>query len=111
MPTKPPRVCNRCRKPAPSGRRCPCTPAWSGRNGYTGSGSTRRWRTLRDTKLHTDPLCEARGCTALADEVDHIEPVGAGGDRYDWENLQSLCHPCHQAKTAREAATARAETG
>ncbi|MFD3431145.1 HNH endonuclease [Nocardia fluminea] len=110
MPTRPPRVCNKCRRPAPSNQRCPCTPAWSGRNGYTGSGSTRRWRTIRAAKLEEQPICEANGCRALAVEVDHITPVGANGDRYDWANLQSLCHPHHQAKTSAEAAAARRPT-
>ncbi|MET9286490.1 HNH endonuclease [Nocardia beijingensis] len=52
-------------------------------------------------------MCEAPGCTRLADEVDHIESVGAGGERYDPANLQSLCHDCHQAKTAAEAKAAQ----
>ncbi|WP_425303006.1 HNH endonuclease [Nocardia otitidiscaviarum] len=33
--------------------------------------------------------------------------MGAGGDRYDWSNLQSLCRPCHQAKTVRDCSAAR----
>ncbi|MFD9551728.1 HNH endonuclease signature motif containing protein [Nocardia salmonicida] len=93
--------------PRTIGGRCSCTPAWSGSNGYTGSGSTRKWRELREAKLASDPICEASGCTRLAIEVDHVEPVGTGGERYDPSNLQSLCHTCHQAKTAQEAATAR----
>ncbi len=105
MPHRPPRVCNRCRRSVPAGARCSCRPAWSGRNGYTGSGSTRRWRKLRAAKLAADPMCEARGCRALAVEVDHIVNVGSGGDRYDWANLQSLCRICHAAKTASEART------
>ncbi|WP_280265356.1 HNH endonuclease [Nocardia wallacei] len=107
MPTRPPRLCNKCRRPAPSGRRCICTPAWTGTNRYTGSGSTRRWRNLRAAKLKDQPICEHPGCSALASEVDHIEPVGTGGDRYDWTNLQSLCHTHHAEKTAAEALAAR----
>ena len=111
MPARPPRVCNRCRKPAPSGRRCPCTPAWQGRSKYTGSGSTRRWRALRDAKLQADPICEHPGCPALAVEVDHIVNVGSGGTRYDWANLQSLCRAHHDEKTAGESRRARAPQG
>ncbi|WP_280393203.1 HNH endonuclease [Nocardia wallacei] len=107
MPHRPLRVCSHCRRAVPSGRRCPCRPAWLGTNGYTGSGSTRRWRNLREAKLKDQPVCEHRGCAALASEVDHIEPVGAGGDRYDWANLQSLCHAHHAEKTAAEARAAR----
>lgn len=109
MPVRPPRVCNKCRKTVPARQRCPCTPAWnSNRNDYTGSGSTRRWRTTRAAKLDADPLCEWRRCRRLATEVDHIKPVSQGGDRYDWANLQSLCHPHHELKTLLEAAAARA---
>ncbi|WP_282777443.1 MULTISPECIES: HNH endonuclease signature motif containing protein [unclassified Nocardia] len=72
-----------------------------------GSGSTRRWRTLREAKLATDPICERPGCVALADEVYHIEPVGAGGERYDWANLQSLWRPCHLTKSLDESRAAR----
>ena len=39
---------------------------------------------------------------AAADEVDHIKPIAEGGDHYDLGNLQSICRPCHAAKTARE---------
>ncbi len=42
-------------------------------------------------------------------ECDHIVPREQGGSN-DESNLQSLCVPCHQAKTAREA-EARARGG
>lgn len=108
MPTRPPRVCNRCRKAVPGGRRCPCTPAWSSRtNAYTGSGSTRRWRKVRADKLAADPVCQRPGCHRLAVEVDHIIRVSRGGDRYDPANLQSLCLEHHQDKTLVEARDAK----
>ncbi|WP_084211107.1 HNH endonuclease signature motif containing protein [Pseudonocardia acaciae] len=109
MPTRPPRVCPRCRRPV-SGR-CPtCQPSpsgWAARPSKAWiNGSTRRWRRLRAAKLADQPLCEQ--CGALAHEVDHITSLGEGGDRYDWTNLQSLCTPCHQAKTLAESARALA---
>lgn len=109
MPSRTPRVCNRCRRAIPAQGRCTCLPAkqWQGRNGYTGTGSTRRWRTLRASKLHANPICEESGCKRLATEVDHIVRVGAGGQRYAWSNLQSLCTPHHKAKTQAEATAAR----
>jgi len=40
-------------------------------------------------------------------EVDHVVPLVDGGS-HDLDNLQTLCTPCHRAKTAEEA-RARAE--
>lgn len=47
--------------------------------------------------------CQRSGRVSVAAEVDHIVPLHQGGAD-DETNLQSLCAPCHQAKTAREAA-------
>lgn len=65
---------------------------------------------MRAAKLRADPICEQPGCRALATEVDHIQGVGDGGERYDWTNLQSLCTPCHERKTLAEAQAARRKT-
>lgn len=64
--------------------------------GYSG-----QWRKLRNRRLDDEPLC--RHCTegglvSQAVEVDHIKPKALGG-LDEWENTQSLCKPCHQAKT------------
>ncbi len=32
-------------------------------------------------------------------EVDHIREIAAGGPSLDYRNLQTLCKPCHRAKT------------
>lgn len=51
--------------------------------------------------LTTNPLCvmcEAKGLTVLATEVDHRVPLFKGGSE-DAENLQGLCHACHVEKT------------
>ena len=48
-------------------------------------------------------LCQAIGKVSLGREVDHRIPLWAGGSDDD-ENKQTLCYPCHEAKTAREAA-------
>jgi 5-methylcytosine-specific restriction protein A len=61
----------------------------------------KKWQTTRLRKLAMNPICEA--CDKeLAVEVDHIVPLNRGGDPYAFENLSSLCSPCHWAKTARE---------
>jgi len=37
-------------------------------------------------------------------DMDHIKPVEQGGGLCGLDNLQTLCQPCHKAKTARQAA-------
>ncbi|WP_341406526.1 HNH endonuclease [Luteolibacter soli] len=34
-------------------------------------------------------------------QTDHIQPINAGGDKWDRANHQALCHSCHSKKTAR----------
>lgn len=69
----------------------------------------RPWRRLREQVLQRDKyLCQV--CLSLdrlteAQEVDHILPLAKGGtDKPD--NLQSICTPCHKAKTANEGGKA-----
>ena len=75
-------------------------------NNSTARGYDRRWRKLRKRKLQSDPLCEdclERGRTTLAQEVDHIIRITKRPDlRLVWDNLRSLCKPCHDAKSAAE---------
>lgn len=59
-----------------------------------------RWRKLRKLHLASEPLC--RECGAPARVVDHIERIAAGGDRYDQNNLQSMCDTCHNRKRSEE---------
>lgn len=101
MPTAPPRVCARCRQPAPKGRPCRCRPAFEGAAKRAGG---RGWRELRAAKLHENPRCEHPDCVRLADEVDHITPLSAGGAELDWSNLASLCREHHREKTTADAA-------
>ena len=102
MPYAAPRVCARCRQVHTAGQSC--RPAWEG---STNPGSTARWRALRRAKLRADPICETPGCRLLASEVDHRIPLSAGGDRYDYANLASLCHGHHAEKTAAEGQRGR----
>lgn len=50
-------------------------------------------------------LCQAKGKTVAADEVDHIKPLSAGGEDVR-ANKQALCTPCHRAKSREERAAA-----
>jgi hypothetical protein len=57
------------------------------------SGSTRRWRRLRQEVLRRDGF-RCVECGAPAVEVDHIEAVILGGTDAV-SNLRSLCQRCH----------------
>lgn len=79
--------------------------AWAGHQGRHGrmrSGS-REQRINRAVMLRDNGLCQ---CGALATEVDHIVPLGEGGDD-GMDNRQAICPGCHHEKTQQEAQRAR----
>ena len=60
-----------------------------------------QYRQRAKAYLARNPYCEecARaGRSTMADEIDHVTPLGAGG-LDDLDNLQSLCKPCHREKS------------
>jgi 5-methylcytosine-specific restriction protein A len=60
-----------------------------------------RWPKCRRDRLALEPLC--RACGARATDVDHIIPhKGRAEYAFNQDNLQSLCHECHKAKTRQE---------
>lgn len=65
-----------------------------------------RWRKTRKIYLMQNPVCvqcqEAGRITAGA-VVDHIKPINEGGAELDYDNLQTLCHRCHNIKSGKEA--------
>ena len=66
-----------------------------------------RWRAVRAAVLRERPLCcacERAGALVAARVVDHVVPIKDGGERFDAANLQPLCVPCHNRKTASERA-------
>jgi len=63
--------------------------------------NSRRWRTISKHQRAMYPLCEGPGCNELAHVCDHITPVTQGGDFWNGP-FQSLCHSCHNRKTAQE---------
>jgi hypothetical protein len=90
----------RCTTLVPHGR-CPAHQAHNRTSSRAWrQGSTRRWRTLRAQHLNQHPHCQR--CGAPGQEVDHIHPLEQDGARYDPANLQTLCVPCHRAKTKQE---------
>ena len=61
------------------------------------------WRTLSRARLQGDGY-KCVKCGKIASEVDHIIPIQIpqGWDRrLDYDNLQSLCLDCHNAKHER----------
>lgn len=66
----------------------------------------KRWKELRKRKLTDNPLCEdcmAAGLIEPATEVHHVQPAENARSveemamlMYDYNNLKSLCHACHQ---------------
>ena len=60
----------------------------------------RNWRRQKHYR-QVNLTCANCGCVGPL-ETDHVGPLHRGG-KDEWSNLQSLCVPCHAAKTAREA--------
>lgn len=82
------------------------TPMHMPRETAAARGYGSRWQKARIGWLHSHPLCahcEAAGLTVAANEVDHITPH-KGDMQLFWDNTnwQSLCKPCHSAKTVKE---------
>jgi 5-methylcytosine-specific restriction protein A len=73
--------------------------------GYGTDWDRKRKRVLqRDNGLCQ--ACKAMGRLQPGNQVDHRLPKADGGTD-DEANLQTLCAPCHAAKTAGEAARGR----
>lgn len=51
--------------------------------------------------LRDNYTCRKCGRVSVDLEVDHIVPLHLGGQESD-ENRQSLCHECHELKSAEE---------
>jgi 5-methylcytosine-specific restriction protein A len=66
--------------------------------------STYKWKKVRKAYSDEHPLCE--DClvfdilTPMA-VVDHKVEIEDGGDLYNPDNFRSLCHGCHNRKTAK----------
>ena len=67
--------------------------------------NTAQWKRLRLIKLRADPMCEPctdAGRLTLANTVDHVVPISAGGPPFpSLDGLTSMCASCHSQKTAR----------
>jgi len=64
-----------------------------------------RWRKLRAIVLKRQPICtmcQAKHRYTTANVVDHVLPINKGGFAWELSNLQALCTPCHNSKSARD---------
>ncbi|WP_017732726.1 HNH endonuclease [Nafulsella turpanensis] len=68
--------------------------------------SSAAWQKVRVMKLQHNPLCEEcerQGILNPGNEIDHIISITIRWDlRLSWDNLQTLCKPCHSRKTMEE---------
>jgi 5-methylcytosine-specific restriction enzyme A len=80
------------------------------RGSSTERGYGAEWRKRRERIMQRDcglcQPCRNAGRVTVATAVDHIVPKAEGGTEEDG-NLQAICKPCHDTKTAREAAKGR----
>ena len=72
----------------------------------TARGYGRQWRKVRAAHMASQPLCvrcSENNLIVKGEAVDHIIPhKGDMGLFWDRSNLQTLCHSCHNRKTATE---------
>jgi 5-methylcytosine-specific restriction enzyme A len=74
-------------------------PAQQGRRYQDSRYNGRTWRAARTAFLKSNPLCEV--CNRAAEVVDHSVPVRIDPSLfYEPQNWQSLCHSCHNRKSA-----------
>ena len=59
------------------------------------------WRKLSKMIRQRDPICKICN-NRLSQVADHIIPISQGGDKYDMDNLQGVCHKCHNKKSQSE---------
>lgn len=75
------------------------------RGNSTERGYDWQWHKYRNAYLSRpeNKFCRLhfKGCTVLADVVDHIKPLALGGDKYDPNNLQPACNNCNVLKGRR----------
>jgi 5-methylcytosine-specific restriction protein A len=62
------------------------------------------WREVRNGYLERHRNCECLGCTAPAQEVDHIVPIRLDPRRrLDPTNLRALCVHHHRSRSAHDS--------
>lgn len=72
--------------------------------------NSRAWRNKRKKFLNSNPLCvkcNANDVVTVATVVDHVKSIATGGEKFDDNNLQSLCKYCHNSKSSSESRVSR----
>jgi len=69
------------------------------KRGYAGVLDRKR---IRERDCDLCQQCKREGRTTIGHPVDHIIPLVDGGTDDD-DNKETLCVPCHDVKSAREA--------
>jgi 5-methylcytosine-specific restriction enzyme A len=67
--------------------------------------STARWQRRARLQLIKEPLCRVcakQGLIVPGEHADHVVPHRGSGRLFWFGELQSLCKPCHDRKTAEE---------
>ena len=81
-------------------------PAWSKKPTAAKRVTGRKLQRLRAELFARRPLCaecQRQGRVILATQRDHIVPLEEGGQDHE-DNVQGLCAPCHDTKSAAERA-------
>jgi 5-methylcytosine-specific restriction protein A len=78
------------------------------------------WPALSKQVLRDEPVCRcggcgvghaSGGCRRVSVLVDHVVSIADGGARLDRANLQALCRPCHDSKSATDFGRRRRRRG
>ena len=94
--------CERHKRPLTHSKRVYDHHHENGKNIY----KSQRWVKLRAELIRQQPTCQhclQYGIVTPGKIVDHIIEIEDGGAVWDINNLQHLCHACHNRKTAKEA--------
>jgi len=104
MPSLPSSTCVEPGCPNPTrlnAKRCADHGGHRGHGSASSRGYGQAWRLVRLAQLSTHPTCYL--CGAPATDVDHISPrrveTAAGRNPDQPNNLRSMCHRHHSAKT------------
>ncbi len=120
MGMRPPRMCKRCHATAlPGTALCAkhtAAPEIRKRNELRPLYCCKKWRITRMHVIARDAQCQrienGIQCPRLSTDCHHVieaeQWLAQGGDFYDMDNLEGLCHSHHSQHTAREQGFAQA---